>query len=459
MAIRDGRVARTAPLVAMAGRTAGESVIARLRGRDRADVHARAAQRYAEQLGRSRGVLMKAGQILSFVSLGPTLGGPNSSVYQQAFEKLQDDAPPLDPEAAAQVVREELGADPGEVFAEFSPTPLAAASIGQVHAARTHDGQDVVVKVQYPGVAAAIRADLANTELLATFFQLVRGMGPDLGRTDARALAGEVAARIGEEIDYVTEAVHQTRFAEGYDGHPFIRVPRVLPELSTARVLTQERSHGRRWAAVQDAPQELKDRWGEGIYRFTVGSLRALGCFNADPHPGNYLFHDDGTVTFLDFGCVKHFRAEQIRWMRGAVQCTVEGDGEGLLRHYVHEGFVDPDDPPSPAGLLAWSRGSFQALLAQQPYRYTPEYAASLVDSEFSPLGPNAEVVKKLSLPQEYVTLSRIDLGMTAVLGQLRASSDWRGIRDEWDCEGPPATELGVLEAEWRRRTMKERFV
>jgi predicted unusual protein kinase regulating ubiquinone biosynthesis (AarF/ABC1/UbiB family) len=444
--IRTGRVARAAPLVALTGRTAGEAVISALRRKDRSQVHARSAQRYAESLGRSRGVLMKAGQILSFVSLGSLVDGENGSVYQAALARLQDDAPPMDPDLAASVVTAELGAPPGVVFAEFAPEPLAAASIGQVHAARTHDGRRVVVKIQYPGVDDAIRADLANTELLATFFQLIRGLVPDLGRVDARALAREVSERIGEEIDYRREAANQTSFAKVFRGHPFIRVPEVLPELSTGRVLTMERSDGMRWAQAQNAEQETKDLWGEAIYRFTLGSLRRLGQFNADPHPGNYLFHPDGTVTFLDFGCVKHFRSDQVEWMRTAVQAAIEGDAERLLRKYTDGGFVNPADPPDAVAMLAWARESLAPVLRAQPFRYTPGFAAKLVDLEFSPRGPHSAVVQKLTLPGEYLALSRIDLGMTSVLATLGASSNWRGIREELDCNGPPATQYGELE-------------
>ena len=278
--VRTGRVARAAPLVALTGRTAGEAVISALRRRDKTSreaAGARTAERYAESLGRSRGVLMKAGQILSFVSLGTLVDGRSQSVYQAALARLQDDAPPRAPELAASVVRAELGAAPEEVFAEFDPEPLAAASIGQVHGAVTQDGRRVVVKVQYPGVDEAIRSDLANAELLATFFQLIRGVMPDLGRTDARSLAREVSERIGEEIDYRAEAANQMRFADAYRGHPYARVPEVLPELSTGRVLTMERSDGLRWSQAQDAGQDLKDQWGEAIYRFTLGSLRRLG--------------------------------------------------------------------------------------------------------------------------------------------------------------------------------------
>ena len=449
--LRIGRLARAAPLVAATGRTAGETVVAALRGRDRSEVHARSAERYAEALGRSRGVLMKAGQILSFVSLGAPGPGGGPNVYQAALTRLQDDAPPMEPGVAEAVVAAELGAPPEELFAHFEPVPMAAASIGQVHAARTKDGREIVVKVQYPGVDQAIRADLANSELLATFFQLVRNMLPDLGRSDAKALAREVSERIGEEIDYATEAANQQAFADAYRDHPFIRIPEVLPEFSTPRVLTMTRSDGMRFAKAVTAEQDLRDRWGEAIYRFTLGSLRGLRMFNADPHPGNYLFHDDGTVTFLDFGCVKRFTRHQVDWMRDSVTYSLAGDAEALLRQQFSEGFADRADPPDAASLLAWSRESLKPLLSPQPFRYTPEFAASLVDLEFSPVGGNAETVKKMALPPAYLTISRIDLGMTSVLGALGATSDWESIRREWDCDEEPVTPMGQLDKPFRQ--------
>jgi predicted unusual protein kinase regulating ubiquinone biosynthesis (AarF/ABC1/UbiB family) len=280
----------------------------------------------------------------------------------------------------------------------------------------------------------------------------VRGLLPDLGRTDARALAREVGERIGEEIDYRKEAASQTEIGTAFAGHPFIRIPAILPELSADRVLTMERSTGMRWSQAQHADQELKDLWGEAIYRFTLGSLRRLGTFNADPHPGNYLFHDDGSVTFLDFGCVKRFSMEQVGWMTQTVQKAIDGDGEGLLKQYAAQGFLDPDDPPTAEGLLAWAQQSLRPALSAEPFRYTPEYAATIVDGVFSPRGQHAPTVQKLTLPGEYLTLTRIDLGMTSVLAALRAETDWKGIREELDCDGPPSTRYGELEQAWLRR-------
>jgi predicted unusual protein kinase regulating ubiquinone biosynthesis (AarF/ABC1/UbiB family) len=449
--LAGGRVARTAPLVGLAGRTAGEAVVAALCKRGTGtEFHARNAERYAERLGRSRGVLMKAGQLLSFVSLGSIVSDDYQGVYQAAFAKLRDDAPPMPPDLAEETVEAELGHPVSRLFAAFDPRPLAAASIGQVHAATLPDGRRVAVKVQYPGVERAIKADLANTELLATFFQLVRGMMPDLARMDVRALASEVSDRIGEEIDYRVEATNQQRFADAYRAHPFIRIPEVVPELSTRRVLTMDLVEGQRYAEALQADTELRNRWGEAIFRFCVGNLRSLRLFNADPHPGNYLFHSDGSVTFLDFGCVKQFSERQVRVMQRLAQAARDQDPEQISACAVAAGFVDAADPPDHTELLGWFSESLKPIVAPQPFTYTPEFAASVVQSEFSPSGPFSGVVRKLTVHSDYLFLSRIDLGMTAVLGALGATGPWNSIREEWDCAGPPATPYGELELAYR---------
>lgn len=452
-----GRLRRAAPLAGLAGRTAGEAVVAALRKNGRgtaaAEFHASAAERYAELLGRSKGVLMKAGQILSFVTWGAAVPAEYQTIYQATLSRLQDSAPPMPPGLAASVVESELGSPPEKVFAGFDPEPLAAASIGQVHAARLHDGREVAVKIQYPGVDEAIRADLANTELLATFLSLARAITPDLTRLDVRALGREVAARIDEEIDYRIEARNQADFAAAYRGHPFIRIPEVVPELSTRRVFTMELARGRRWNAALPAGAGLRDRWGEAIFRFSLGSLRRLGLFNADPHPGNYLFHDDGTVTFLDFGCVKRFTGEHIATMQGIVSACVDGDADRLYRLLEAAGFIDTADAPSPADLLAWFGEPLKPVTEPQPFTYTPEYAAAVVNSEFSPFGEFSQVTRRIQLPPGYLMMTRIDLGLTAVLAGLRATGQWAAIRAEWDCGAPPGTPLGELDtAFWAGR-------
>src|SRR5947209_3483551 len=279
MTIPQGRVRRTVPIAALSARAAGGGVVdilrRRLKGERGASLefHIRNAERYADTLSRSKGVLMKVGQIVSFVDSSAALEGPTGEIYRAALASLQSDAEPMEPVLVAAVIESELGRPPEELFAEFAPEPIAAASIGQVHTARLHDGTEVAVKVQYPGVADAISADLANTELLFTFVKIAKGVVPQLRNVDVRAVADEVAERIGEELDYGTELANQMEFAEHYRGHPFARVPEVFPELSSDRVLTMEMVHGRRWTEIDDVDQELSDRWGEAIDRFWFGSV------------------------------------------------------------------------------------------------------------------------------------------------------------------------------------------
>src|SRR5207237_1081836 len=142
--------------------------------------------------------------------------------------------------------------------------------------------------------------DLANGELLASLVQMgSRLLGPMRLQSDARAIVSELQERITEELDYRLEAANQQEFADEYRDHPFIHIPEVVHELSTERVLVMDEADGLRWTAALQQPQELKDAWGEVICRFVYSSLYGTGIFNGDPHPGNYLFHEDGSVTFL----------------------------------------------------------------------------------------------------------------------------------------------------------------
>ena len=246
--IGRGRLRRAAPLAALSARTAGEAALVGLRskltGADSTEFHVRTAESYTELLGRSKGALMKAGQMLSFVSAGPAVPLEFQSTYQVALARLREDAPPMAGELAQTVLERELGRRALSAFAEFDWEPLAAASIGQVHAASLKDGRAVAVKLQYPGVADAIRADLKNTQLLVTFLTLLGGLYTHRLNADVRDAARDMSARIVEELDYRLEAANQAGFAAHYRGHPFIHVPEVIGELSTDRVLTQEAPRG-----------------------------------------------------------------------------------------------------------------------------------------------------------------------------------------------------------------------
>jgi len=236
-AIRQSRVSRGAALARLALRIGGRYLArsprllfasVERRGELRHDLALRSADEVAEELGSMKGVLMKLGQMASYIY------EDMPATFRASMSRLQQKAPPMTPALAASVIVAELGAPPDQVFAEWDPLPFAAASIGQVHRAITRDGRAVAVKVQYPGIARSITSDLRNVGLLR---RIVGAAFPGL---DTRSLVDELGDRLQEEVDYVREAESQELFARYYDGHPFIRVPHVVAELSTSRVLTSE---------------------------------------------------------------------------------------------------------------------------------------------------------------------------------------------------------------------------
>src|SRR5438477_3181236 len=215
------------------GRRATEEERARLEER----FAIRTAQDVAEVLGGMKGAIMKAGQMISFVAEGLP---PEA---QEALATLQAEVPPMAPSLAESVVRAELGDDPSKLFLDWDPEPIAAASIGQVHKAVLHDGREVAVKVQYPGIDKAIKGDLDNAEMLYGLFASFA-----LKNMDVKGLVDELRARMYDELDYTLEARLQAEFAAMYRGHPFVHVPDVVPELSTRRVLVSDWVDGMTWA-------------------------------------------------------------------------------------------------------------------------------------------------------------------------------------------------------------------
>ncbi|BBX84094.1 hypothetical protein MAUB_19670 [Mycolicibacterium aubagnense] len=315
-AVPRGRVRRTMPLAGFTARAAGGRLIAGLRERAGNDgavdrFHERTAERYTELLGASKGALMKAGQILSMVD-ADAIGDGGFAPYQKALAVLQADAPPMPAALVRAVLHDELGSG-ADLFAEFEGEPIAAASVGQVHRAVLRDGREVAVKIQYPGVAQAIRDDLANAELLTTFMRFVMAAS-GMVMVDLRGAVAEISERITEEVDYRHEASMITRFADLYRGHPFIRVPEVIREASGDRVLTMTYLDGMDLATARLADQDLKNTWAEVVFRFVNSSGRHANLAQVDPHPGNFRFHPDGTVGFIDFGCVQ-VADERQRWL------------------------------------------------------------------------------------------------------------------------------------------------
>ncbi len=404
----------------------------------RGDLALQTAEDVATTLGAMKGVLMKIGQLASYVDDGL------SPAVRRTLSRLQDSVPPMSAELAAGVIREELGLAPEAAFARWDPEPIAAASIGQVHRAITHDGRAVAVKVQYPGIAETIAADLGNVALLR---RMLRITAP---AQDVDGLIEELRDRVLEELDYRREAENQRLVAAYYDGHPTISVPKIIDELSTRRVVTSELADGARFAELAQWSQRERDLAAETIYRFTFRSLYDLRAFNGDPHPGNYLFHGGGRVTFLDFGLVKHFSAEELRPLVDMVRylCVVQ-DPEGFRAAMVDAGFLLPDAPLSTEVVVEHMAVFYDTVRRPGQRTITGDYASAVVRRFFDVRSPLAQWV---SVPRSYVILQRINLGLFAILGELTATADWRGIAEEiWPfIQGPPSTPMGEAEAAWQ---------
>jgi len=385
-----------------------------------------------------KGVLMKIGQMASYVDGGLAPG------VRRTLSRLQDSVPPMSAELAAQVVAAELGQPPERAFAQWDPAPIAAASIGQVHRAITRDGRAAAVKVQYPGIAEAIAADLRNVALLRG---LLRVTAPS---QDVDALIAELRDRVLEELDYRREADNQRLIAAYYRGHPTIHIPGIISELSTRRVVTSELAVGARFAELAGWPQKERDLAAETIYRFVFRSLYEVRAFNGDPHPGNYLFHGAGRVTFLDFGLVKHFTPAELRpLMNLARHLCINHDPQAFRASLENAGFLLPNAPLSTDTIIDHLAVFYDTIREPAMLTITEQYAAAVVRRFFDVRSPVAAYVR---IPRSYVVLQRINLGLFAVLGQLSATANWRAVAEEiWPfVQGPPSTPMGHAEAAWR---------
>jgi predicted unusual protein kinase regulating ubiquinone biosynthesis (AarF/ABC1/UbiB family) len=446
--VRSSVVSRNGRLAAIGVRTGTRHVVHTVRratatAEQRSELDAahqlRTAEDVAAALGELKGALMKLGQMASYLDDG--LAQP----VRDALAHLQQDAPPMAPELSAQVVREQLGAPPERVFAEWDPVPLAAASIGQVHRAVTRGGIPVAVKVQYPGIGDAIRADLVNTDLL---FRVLGMLFPGFER---EPLVEELRTRLVEELDYSIEAGNQRLFADWYADHPFIHVPRVVDELSTATVLTTELADGARFAEVETWNQDERDAAAEAIFRFVFRSLYRLHAFNGDPHPGNYLFLPGGRVTFLDFGLVKRYTPDEVSLFQSLIESFVLEHDLPRFRRVLEANNILKRAAISDEDVGEYFGHFYEFVLEDRDVAFTPEYASETVRRMFDVSSPYAHVAKSSNVPPAFVVTQRINLGLHAVLGRLRAQRNWRRIAFElWPfVDSPPSTPMGELEADW----------
>ncbi|MDE3132140.1 MAG: AarF/ABC1/UbiB kinase family protein, partial [Acidobacteriota bacterium] len=407
-----------------------------------------------KQLSRMRGAAMKIGQMLSMVDFDG-LPEDQQDELQQKLASLRDGIPPVSFTRLEKLLRKELGGPLSQVFSDFDERAFAAASIGQVHRAKTLDGAEVVVKIQYPGVAEAVETDLRNASLLVP---LVKRLAPGL---DAKALHAEMRERIGEELDYELEAQNQRRIERLLRGHPFMMVPHVHTELSTRRVLVSEYVAGERFETVRRAAEPERDRYGETVFRFFFGLLYRDGIALGDPHPGNYLLTPGGAVCFLDFGLLRDIDQTRIAAERRIALAVRAGAPEDLKSALVAGGYL----PATRAGAV--EAGFALTLMRRATSWYAVprfhRFAGSdgehdrgrgreRADADASDRAGIRNQVNQFTLPPDALLVRRMHGVVAIVLHNLRAGADWGAIAAEYLHGEPPATALGTAEAEFFAR-------
>jgi predicted unusual protein kinase regulating ubiquinone biosynthesis (AarF/ABC1/UbiB family) len=454
----SGRIARTARvggLVTGQGlRWAGMRTANRVRTPERAaaaqtERTSALVEQLVDQLGQMRGAAMKVGQMLSLLEFDG-LPADEQDELRRKLASLRDDVPPVPFAQLEKLMRQEFGGPLGRVFSDFDERAFAAASIGQVHRATSVNGDEVVVKVQYPGVAEAVETDLRNAMLL---LPLVKRLAPGL---DAKALAVELRERISEELDYELEAQNQRRIERLMRGHPFVRVPRVYTELSTRRVLVSEYVEGERFEAVRRAEEAQRDRYGEIVFRFYFGLLYRDLIALGDPHPGNYLLCPDGRVGFLDYGLLRDVDAARVSDERAIALAVREGDAAALKAALLAGGYLPASraDGVDADWALRLMRIVVKWYAVPGERRFSPDRARTR-ERERPDSAQQADArtqVNQFTLPPESILIRRMHRIVAVVLMQLRAGADWGAIAAEYLHGAPPATPLGQVEASFFER-------
>jgi predicted unusual protein kinase regulating ubiquinone biosynthesis (AarF/ABC1/UbiB family) len=403
--------------------------------------HLETAMKMVGALGQMKGAAMKLGQFASFIDT-EFLPEEYREIYQEQLAKLRTDAPAMPWEKVEHILAEEYnGESLSDLFTEFEQEAFAAASIGQVHRAELPDGRKVAVKIQYPGIAEALDADLRNA---GTIVRLARALAPGL---DAKAIAAELRERVMEELDYEYEAQNQRSFSRAYRDHPFIYVPDVITRLSRRRVLVTELVEGIGFEQIKELPHEQRSRFGEIVFRGSFGSIYHLRHFNADPHPGNYLLMADGRVAFLDFGMTKKLTHEQIVLEQRAVDAAFRDDPEAF-RNALHElGFIKNPSKLDAQRVMEHTLAVGGWYIEDREIEISAKRVMKIIESTNDPRSEYYDLMRRESIPADELMGRRMEIGVVAVLGQLRARRNWHRIMREWIYADPPATELG--EQEW----------
>lgn len=452
--VRTSRFGRLAQLGAMASGQAAKQIGTRtannFRSQEDADTATLArnmemADRLVEVLGTMRGAAQKFGQTLSMLD-GGLIPAEHREEFQAKLAALQANAPKVPWSKMQAQIEAAVGGSIDEAFLRFDTTPVAAASIGQVYRAVHRDGRAVAVKVQYPGIERAVRADLKNMSMFLKVYAKFIHEG-----LDAKELAEELEARILEELDYELEADNTRQVAAAYRGHPFIRVPSVVGEYSDEHVLTTEWLDGRPLNTVFDADLETRNRVAEILFRFYSGTPYRLHMYSGDPHPGNSLVMEDGSIGFLDFGLFKRVSQEDADAELEGFRAAFEGDADRVLAIAHERGFVPDLAGTDKDELLRHTLTAGWWYFRDEVVDITTDRVNAVAARFADPRCAEYRFALRQNLPPEHAFRTRAEAQLSAIIGQLRPHINLHRVAREWAYGDEPITELGKLQREWDR--------
>jgi predicted unusual protein kinase regulating ubiquinone biosynthesis (AarF/ABC1/UbiB family) len=381
------------------------------------DAHIRNALRIVEGSKELKGAFMKLVQMLS---MRDDILPPEALAV---LSVVQSQVPPMDYDEIREQVKRELGSDPERLFASFDPEAFAAASLGQVHRAVLRSGDEVVVKVQYPGVDETVQQDLQNIKALLHTFTLI---GRDVMRQkiDQSDVYRELEERLHEELDYINEAKNIALFQKMFRDDPEVLIPRVYPDFSSRRVLTMSRIEGYPFADVlkPGVEQSLKDWVALKYFRVLWRQVFEFGVLHTDPHPGNYLVTYHPKLAILDFGSIRIFPEEIRRAYHQLAAAILRRDERVMARCFVALGFLDKDDDPKP--MVKIMDVIFEPVLADRPYD-PRDYDSLERGMEIAAIGLENRLFKA---PGHRVFLARALLGLDAYLKQLGTVANWHRV-------------------------------
>lgn len=423
--VKTGRFARLAKLASMSAKLSGDVVsrgVQRLTGNAGDDpaglMGAGAAEKLVATLGDLKGLAMKLGQQ---ISMDPDLLTPE---VRAIVARLQNQAPPMPWATVEGVLRAELGAAMSG-FADFDPVPMAAASLGQVHRARTTAGDDVVVKVQYPDIARALKSDLENLGAMVAVFSASTRM------SQGKSYYAELRDSMLDELDYRDEGRRARAFALAASGLPDVQVPRVFEALTSERVLTLERLRGRTYkdflGSLEQVDPAEKFRASRLLMRAVWGPFLLSGSIHADPHPGNYLLLDDGRVGVLDFGAIKQLSPQWTQVNRQLFTQVCADAPIDVIALSIESGFVF-DDPVAARPFV----DTVLQIATRPPRTRDFDFKGSSITRDMrNHFLANATKLGSMKPPKESVQFFRAIGGLSQNLENIGARGDFRAVYEE----------------------------